>query len=252
MRLLLITLMCALCVGCKSASDDMTTVKATREIEIAPGKWLQVRSGDVVPLADHAPRKNPHELGAVDVLKQIAGSSSSSGAVSAEESKIEFQWAGKNVSWQGKEIPVCLREHESVIYMIAFDRSRREKHFFRFFKLNENGTGFAPFNASDFPKPIASQNMWMYGTGRHVNIDGVVVDIWDGVRNLDIDNPYFDHSFTAYMWYQIEKGVELYEMPRLIDRAFLQEYVRKYNPIALPTIVKDDQNPAEAKEKTGE
>jgi hypothetical protein len=89
--------------------------------------------------------------------------------------------------------------------------------------------------------------MWLNFRSRYTKIyDSIAkkeftVDEWKMLRDLDIRSPAFDSSLTAAMWYQIEHGTE-YEQIRynsLITQDFLINYVAKYKPIALPTIIKE-------------
>lgn len=251
-----LTLLCTFLTGCGSAST-METVKYTTEVEIAPDTWLPIQSGDTVNAADLRPnRKNPHELSPFDALKQILGSGSSrGGGAGAERSSLSFEWNGKQVTWRGKEIPITLREHDGALYMIGFNREKPGKHRFLYFRLNDKQTGFRKIKPRDFPKQIATQNMWLGAAWRFVTVGNHRVDRWKELRELDAESLYFDHSFTAYLWYQLCNDVERHRMPHNIPREFLREYMTKYKPIALPTLVKEktpDVAPPEPNDTGGE
>lgn len=232
--------LCVAMTGCGRASD-MKTVGYTAQVEIAPGKWLAVEGGDTVNAADLRPNhKDPHKLSPLDALKKILGSGSSgSGAAGAERSSLSFEWGGKQVAWKGREIPVTLREHDGTLYMIGFNRANMQKTRFVYFQLNAKGTGFGSIKPKDFPKAIATQNMWLQG-----DVGKRWVELLPELQTLDIDGNLFDWSMTAHIWYQLVNGVEEYQMPLNIPRDFLREYVTKYKPIALPTLV-NEETPAE-------
>ena len=227
--------------GC--AESDMAKVSEKGEVEIAPGKWLSIQGMATVPQADLKPAKNPHQLSTVDAIKQFADHAAPS-TPGKEKYRIEFEWNGRTVKWAGKEeIPITLREHNGTLYMVVFNRedSAQGKSHFVFLKLAGKGTSFETIASRDFPRQIATQNMWL-GT-RFVRTGDVFVDQWQMLRSLDIFAPAFGRRFTAQMWYQIETGTE-YDQIGTVDRKFLEEYVAKYKPIALPTIIKE--SPASA------
>ena len=224
----------------------MRTVGYTTKVEIAPDRWLPVRGGDTVPATDlESNRKNPHELSPFGALKQFLGSGSSVGA-GAERSSLAFAWNGKPVTWRGREIPVTLREHDGTLFMIGFNRTDMQRMRFVYFQLNKAGTGFHKIESQNFPKQIATQNMWLGSGWRFVVVGSERVDRWMELRQLDIESAYFDCSITAHIWYQLVKDVERYEMPYLIPRDFLHDYVAQYRPIALPTLVQEGPGSAPA------
>ena len=103
-------------------------------------------------------------------------------------------------------------------------------------------------NAGDYPREIATQNMWLSAKTRFVRVNDILVDEWQMLRALDIKSPAFDSSMTAKIWFQIETGKEYYEISYVdLNEKFINEYVEKYKPIALPTIVKE-RNDAKSRE----
>src|SRR6185436_13248140 len=79
------------------------------------------------------------------------------------------EWKGKKVVWPGKrnqdgesEIPVTLREHEGNLYLIVINRENGvEGSKYVYFKLGPSGTRFVKIEPSEFPKRIATQNMYL-------------------------------------------------------------------------------------------
>jgi hypothetical protein len=238
-------------VGCSDA--EMKTISYKIEVEVAPDKWLSLDKEARIPLEDyeamHGRRKDPHNLSTKDAIEQIAKSGSSNSAINKEESSLSFKWAGKTVKWKGNNIvPVALREHKGKLYLIGFNRQNMEKCRFNFYELNEEGNAFKMINAGDYPREIATQNMWLSAKTRFVRVNDILVDEWQMLRALDIKSPAFDSSMTAKIWFQIETGKEYYEISYVdLNEKFINEYVEKYKPIALPTIVKE-RNDAKSRE----
>lgn len=101
--------------------------------------------------------------------------------------------------------------------------------------------------------------MWLSSRFRYTKIydsmanQEYLVDEWKMLRTLDILSPAFDYSFTAKLWYQIETGTEYWKISNSdLTQQFLQDYVAKYKPIALPTIVKEPAIEANANVATNE
>lgn len=241
---LLLIFLCAAMAGCDRTAD-MRTVGYTADVEIAPGRWLVVDGGDWVNAADLPPnRGDPYGVSPFDALKRfLASSSSGRGAAGTERSSLSFEWSGKQVTWQGKEIPVALREHDGTLYMIGFNRADIQKTLFVYLQLNAKGTGFRKIKPKCFPKEIATQNMWLQGL-----VGKRWVELLPELQRLDVDGKLFDWSMTAYIWYQLVEGVEHYQMPFKIPRDFLREYVTTYKPVALPTLVREKAPGAAPKE----
>jgi hypothetical protein len=233
--------------GCYA--NDTTAVKHQSEVEISPGKWLTVeRESEVYKPEWEAidrPKKNPHQLTLWDAIKQFLDSAPDSKAAETIlnlNSAFTFVWNGKSVAWKGKEFPITLREHKTSLYIVGFNRQKIDACRLVFYKLGKEGVGFEVISPADFPRQIATQNMSMnliIGE-RHVRVGKDLIDTWPVIRSLDITNRYFKLSLTAAMWYQLETGKEYYMQSRSdLTQQFLQDYVAKYKPIALPTIVRE-------------
>jgi hypothetical protein len=248
---LLVFLLCtAHSSGC--SGSETTTLTYKSEVEIAPDRWLILERKSDVYASDLEAKKNPHQLTALDAVKQFANHMATSGTeLKKLESEFAFDWKGKRVAWKGKDVPITLREHKGSLYMVGFNREDVHQCRFTFFKLNDKGNGFEMITPNTFPRQIATQNMWLNARSRHTKIyDSIakkefMVDEWQMLRTLDLQSPAFDSSFTAKMWYQLETGTEYHQISNSdLTQQFLQDYMAKYKPIALPTIIKEP--PAQA------
>lgn len=238
---ILLLLLLSQVVGC--AESHMAKVSEKGELEIAPGKWLQIQGFVTVPPADLISARNPHQLSTLDAIKQFVDYAVAS-APGDEKCRLEFEWNAKSVKWEGKkEIPITLREHNSTLYMVVFNRAEaaQGKSHLVFLKLGKKGKSFKTIKVADFPRQIATQNMWL--GPRFVRTGENLIDQWQMLRKLDIHAPGFGRRFTAMMWYQIETGTE-YDQIGTVDQEFLENYMAKYKPIALPTIFKEPPVPA--------
>lgn len=246
--MIVICLLCSVFLsGCRAG--DRIAVREKEEVEISPGKWLTLeRESEVYKPEWEArvrPKKNPHQLTLWDAFKQFLDAAPDSKAAETIlnlNSAFTFVWNGKSVAWKGKEIPITLREHETSLYIVGFNRQKIDACRLVFYKLGKEGVGFEVISPADFPRQIATQNMSMnFIIGkRHVRVNNDLIDTWPVMRKLDIDNVYFSLSLTAAMWYQLETGTEYYMQSQSdLTQQFLQDYVAKYKPIALPTIVKE-------------
>lgn len=224
--------------GCMGSG--FRNVGRNQEVEIAPDEWLSVRMVHTVFEPD---LKDPHKLSPSDLRNPPAlpSSGQTERIIDMEETQLMFEWKGKKVIWRGREIPVSLRKHDGRLYMIGFNREELHYQITRlvFFEMSQNGTGFQVMQANDFPREIATQNMWMSSDSRYFGTYDGVGDSWDLVRNLKIEDGYFGTTLTAHIWYQIETGTRHSDMPGCIPQAFTREYSEEYNPIPLPTIVKE-------------
>jgi hypothetical protein len=191
------------------------------------------------------PRRDPHRLGFWGVLKQMFSEPPwpPKGGGTGEESYISFDWTGKKVEWRGKAIPITLREWNGRLFLIAFDREELisdGRLYLRFFRLNVPGTGFDRIEPRDFPRQIATQNMWLVVESRYSRTQDGLLDEWQLLRTLDISNVYFSETLTARIWYQIENNTEGYIYAPDVPEEFVLEYAEKCKPIPLPTLVKED------------
>ena len=215
--------------GCKedtnapSPATPMETTEGQREVEVAPGEWVTIRREDRVPEFD--PTSMEHALATEPSPVFDEGST-----------RMEIPWKGKVVVWEGCPVPFCLRAWEGNLYVIGLDRREMMKCKFRYYQ--QEGERFSPIRPEQFPKRIATQNMWLkaddYSTGK----DGQRIYSLRLAREMDPGNIYFNGQLTAQVWLHLTKGLDYYETDGEIDKASVREYKEKYAPIALPTIIR--------------
>jgi len=243
--MVVICLLCSVFLSGCSAGDRIA-VREKEDVEIAPGKWLTLEREYQYDKAEleamRNPANDPHNLTLLGLAKQFVGSSGEGKGRGKLEDSFTFQWKGRKIGWKGKEIIITLRECDDTLYMVGYNREVSQKDRLVFFILNEKGSGFRTIKAAAFPKQIATQNVALdFGNGnRKVRVGEDFIDTWPVIRSLDVTNVYFSLSFTAAMWYQLETGTQLYMQSQSdLTQQFLQDYVAKYKPIALPTIVRE-------------
>ncbi|HCE42379.1 MAG TPA: hypothetical protein DET40_02380 [Lentisphaeria bacterium] len=200
------------------------------DVEISPGKFIAI--GNTSKDIDYKPKGFKEAIGlAVDNIKN-----------GTEWTHIGIPWNGKLIEWKGEPIPVCLREYENNLYMIAYDRTVPNKSKFRFYM--DDGNTLVEIKASDFPKKIASQNMWwtcnIYG-----RIGDRFADHLQATIDLDPQNIGFSGTTTADIWLCLITGKEYYEISGYSSTLdydnrikLLEEYAEKNKPIKLTMILK--------------
>lgn len=206
---LLITVVSIAFTGCGHAKRP----NYQHEVEIAPGQWLTLKE---------------------------------------ERGKCWFitEWNGKQVVWDGKrgrhgdedELPVTLREHAENLYLIVFNRENMEALKFVYFKLDKSGAKFVKIPSGDFPKGIAMQNMELSPRTRFSQGNDGPIDEWELIRKLNVESIYFLNTHTAAIWIELEAGVSYAEQGKIADverQRIVREYKAKYQPIPLPTLVKE-------------
>lgn len=243
LRIVIGSAVCLLAIfGCGFGSP-MTTIPQTSEVEVAPGRWLDVSMKHTVYASDYRiPGDNPHSLERSEARRQMSTNTEDSFKHSKlmEATRLSFEWDSKQVAWEGKEIPITLRELDGRLFMIGFNREdlQRQKTRLVFFEMSDDGSSFTQIPPNSFPRKIATQNMWIT-PNRYARTNEGIVDMLDLVKNFETDSRLFARTFTAKMWYQIETGTELYSMPSTIPQEFLEQYVKLYQPIPLPTVMKE-------------
>jgi len=212
-RIIAGTLFALLLTGCRN-DDPVSRYDLKQEVEIAPDKWLEL---------DWHYRS----------------------------SRFTFQWNGKKVGLDVKvtndhsdtdERPISLREKNGTLYMIAFNRQDMNAMRFVYYALNAKGDGFKEIKAKDYPRDIATQNMWLDGIGSARDINGNLIDELKILRELDADSMYFPDSFTGRIWASLELGNPYSDnIDKLGDDEIdkiAKEYAKKHKPIPLKNLIK--------------
>ena len=212
-RIITGTLFALLLTGCRN-DDPVSRYDLKQEVEIAPDKWLE--------LVWHY-----------------------------ESSRYTFQWNGKKVGLNVKltadrlsidESPISLREKNGTLYAISFNRKDMRTTRFVYYALNTKGDGFKEIKAKDYPRDIATQNMWLDGIGSARDINGNLIDELKILRELDADSMYFPDSFTGQIWASLEIGNpyldKIEELGEDETDKIAKEYAKKHKPIPLKNLIK--------------
>jgi len=214
------------CTGCEDGRLERHESKV--EVEIAPDKWLTVEKTDWyypddVIIAD---RPLPEK----------------------ERTRLRMTWGGQNVTWESVAIPITLREWEGKLYIIGYDRETDpDKPRFRYYR--QKGNSFEEIKPHEFPKRIATQNMWIVHAKMPDDDPEKYMDL-HLTRKLDPDKPYFDSTMTGHIWAQLATGKDdTLQYAGVEDVDILKDFKEKYDPIPLPTIVKleSDRTPQDEK-----
>jgi len=132
-----------------------------------------------------------------------------------QKNSIEFEYRGITYKDDMPYTPISITYYNQSFYIIYFDRETDfNKITFRFFKSIDKGK-FKEIESRQFPKQIAIQNRWFDNQEKQ-----------NKTKQLQLDN--IKSSLTAKVWYQLEKGVNYYEMQSYIPLDFLQAYKEKY------------------------
>jgi len=188
------------------------------EVEVAPGEWLTLEN----------------EVG---------------------RAWFRCQWNGKTVYWPGKfemtkfgpvdwHIQKCLRSWQGNLYLIyQWNDMKNSLIKFGYCRLDASGTRFEEIDRKDFPRRVATQNIDVFDSTAHTE-KGEQVDNLPILRKLDVKSPYFAGSTTSRIWYHLERGLAVEENADTAEEQakFLSDFVAKYHPTPLPTILKKGMN----------
>lgn len=208
-----------LLAGCGRA--EVSNQPARREeVEIAPGHFITVERRDQSAIQTY------------------------SGVIGAERTKLSIPFGGVLIEWEGEPIPVCLRESEGRLYMIGADREawRRETNCQgpapipnRYYR--QEGARLVEIRPAEFPKRIATGNIGLRTPH-------------DIKENLELDVAVLQNSAIGRAWVELMTGQP--PTHSTVDSRLLEEYIRRYDPIRLTRIRKEDsaQAPATARAPT--
>jgi hypothetical protein len=180
-------------------------------VEISPDKWLSVKQTD---RGEHSTR-------------------------------MELTWKNKIIVWDEPDVPVSLREWEGNLYLIGFNREDIHNVAIYYYKLTD--TEFVRIKREEFPKRIATQNMWLRADDNSYGNNGKVHNILDITRRLDVEDNAFKWSMTGYIWMHIQTGKLHDEIanPRELCALFKKEF----DPIPLKNILPQKPSEPEKTEK---
>lgn len=191
------------------------------EVEVAPGEWLRIEGFE-------------------------------------GRAWFRCQWNGKEVYWGGdyykgqagyydRQLPVCLRSWKGGLYLIFEERDfATTLTSFTYCKVGLDGTAFEEIKRQDFPRQIATQNIGVSQDGIKYDEDHKQVDNLKMIRALDVSSRYFHNTTTGWIWCHLETGRTREEWDPTMEEAlaFYADFVKKYHPIALPTIERSTEGAA--------
>lgn len=160
-----------------------------------------------------------------------------------EKSRLVIPWNGQQVTWEAVAIPFTLREFDGALYVAAFDRETDFSHCrFRYYK--QDGTSFTEIPHTDFPKQIATQNMWIRPDSCSTGMDNKKHYDLEMTQLIDPDDIYFHSTLTARMWVHLATGKDYHEQDQgEQDHEVVRQFKQTYRPVPLPTIVKTRPEP---------
>jgi hypothetical protein len=235
-RMIGIVVWCLASTGCaelgKSAGNSESDVKI-ETVEIAPNKWLDITRID---------NSSDHRVSA-DNVKKYGGEFSSR----EDWTRVEIPLNGKTLVWLSTDFLISLREWNDSFYIVGFGE-KDHKERLRYYKQED--TGFREISAKEYPRKIASQNLRLSTTEWHTRYAGGKYRPLDLTRDFAVNDESFGHTLTARIWWDIEKGGECFPqgIVPVIPQEFPAEFQKKYDPIRLPTIVKEDSDSGVSKE----
>ena len=145
----------------------------------------------------------------------------------SERSTLECASNKDVIRWEGEGTPIVLRKLRDCLYLVVFDRitgHRERTYLHRFAFFRSEGQRFVPIDASEFPKEIAIQNMWLFDE-----------ETSKEVRLLDVKSAHFQLSLTAELWHLLITGAAKKDG---VSEEMLEDYKSRYEPIVLHSIAK--------------
>jgi len=210
--------------GCERDGAKALPVKTThvqQDVEVAPGRWITIERDD--------------EEAQIDVGKHVSLNIPLPG--DTDITRLRIPWQDQTVVWEGMSVPFCLREWEGNLFIIGLDRTDMSKCRFRYYR--QDGNGFSEIQPEEFPKRIATQNMWFRNVDDYaVGAGGRRIYDLQLARQLDPEDVYFGSSLTAQVWQHLVSNKDYYQTTGGCDRDMLRAFKKEHPPIALPTIVR--------------
>ena len=190
---------------CFAQTNKLVSKTLTRrcKVEVAPGSFFEYKERVIIWELEHTSFTAVHTMEA-EKRKFYQ----------RDTTYLSIPWKTQDIIWVGLGIPISIRAHKDLLYMIVFDRdSDFKKIRFRYFTQNHNV--LSEIDPEDYPKEIATQNLWLrkengFRNGKPIN----EIEVTKSLNPEDID---FQSSLTAKIWNQLEKKKEFYEMNNSID-----------------------------------
>lgn len=159
----------------------------------------------------------------------------------SERTRLTVPWMGEQIVWDSSSIPFSLRESNKVLFIIGFDRDTDfSKPRLRYYR--QLSTKFEEIKPDEFPKAIATQNMWLSPDAKSRGTDNKLHYDLQMARDIDPDDEYFHDSLTARVWAHLTTGKDYHEQDRRADAKTLKAFKRTNSPIPLPTIIRTPAN----------
>jgi len=210
--------------GCERDGAKALPVKTTHvqeDVEVAPGRWITIERDD--------------EEAQIDVGKHVSLNIPLPG--DTDITRLRIPWQDQTVVWEGMPVPFCLREWEGKLFIIGLDRTDMKKCRFRYYR--QDGNGFSEIQPGEFPKRIATQNMWWRDVDEgYTDASGKRINDLQKLRELDANDIWFNRRLTAQVWRHITSGKDYYQTERNVDVDAVRAFKEKFDPIVLPTIVR--------------
>lgn len=180
------------------AADRYSPPRKRSDVEISPGRFVRIEQQDW----------------SLDDPNNETG---------REKTAFEVRVGQTTVTWEGAEIPVVLREKEGTLYMVGYDRETGRlngDNIPRYKYYRQKANALAEINRDDFPKELATQNMWLRDARRR-----------RAVLSLDTSSTLFRSSSNAFIWEDLMRGK--CTDPSGVDKALLDDFIRQFKPIKL-------------------
>ena len=222
----ILVILTACACGCESVNRLVKQAGTrTQEAEVAPGQFVTYQEHLIVWELEDGSWEGVHGRRTEKAKPHQKDSST-----------LVIPWQGGEVRWTGVGVPITLRAWNEQLYLITFDRETDfSKIRFRYYR--QDSATLVEMPAAQFPKQIATQNLWLK-THNGFRPDRTVINDLQIARDLDPADRCFRSSLTAKIWMQLETGREFYEIHNVVtpEQAFLEGYLKQHNVVKLTQI----------------
>jgi hypothetical protein len=234
------TLLLPILIVCIASASAAAQVNKRVRKEHLTTKWVEVSPGDFAPVREYS------------ITWDLAdGSFEAVHTLEIEPKQFYHKDTTyllvRGVQWVGVGVPISLRVHDDKLHLIVFDRDTDfDRIRFRYFREKEKV--LTEIEPKDYPKSIATQNLWLRTEDILVNTKPF--NELATALALDPADPHFRRSLTAKVWRQLEKGTEYYEdRDGDVDQKLLEEYLRRNNVQRLTKIAPERRNDRKKEER---